>query len=282
MRTIYLIRHEKRFNDGLNECSLTPEGIKSALTKFDTLITDKDLPIYCSPMLRTIQTIYPYAKKNNKIINLDNTLYEYIGNNISHYSMKKKLPTIECLSSTNFYNDLHQYFMNNIINYKTESQLLEQLKIFIIFLQSYVFNDDITDILGIITKLIVQLDKQETSRKDIYDDIQTIYKILKKYKMSDNFRSLDKKIIIKKETYEDVIIRTQDLTKQMLKEDGIYITHLTTLNALLINLYKEIYKDKYCEMLKTQNDLDYCKNNVFPMGCIIKLQITDTIIMQEL
>jgi len=298
MPTIYLIRHEKRFNDGLYDCSLTPEGINNALTKFIKLIPENEYPIYCSPMLRTIQTIYPYAKKYNKMINLDITLYEFINNNISHYSTKTQLPTIDNLLSTNFYNDVYTYFFTYIINYKTESQLLEYLKNFIIYIHPYVSedNDDINTIYDIITKLIIQLDKKEITNVYIYENIKNIQKILKKYTMLNNINYLDKKIVIKKETYEDIILRTRELIKQMLKNDGIYVSHLTTINAIIINLYKEIYKNDYLEILKINknnennennknnennenNEINYCKNNNFSMGTIIKLEITDKIIM---
>ena len=78
---IILLRHEER--NILNPSYFTPlteNGIKNSVFLVDKLKKYKIHKIYCSPFLRTIQTIYPYAIHINKKIRLDYGLYEYIHN----------------------------------------------------------------------------------------------------------------------------------------------------------------------------------------------------------
>ena len=51
--------------------------------------------IYCSPLLRTLQTIYPFAEMNNTQINLEESLYEHISQGTSHYASLNRLPKID-------------------------------------------------------------------------------------------------------------------------------------------------------------------------------------------
>ncbi len=77
---VILLRHEKRGIDVGYYSSLTDEGIFDTIHlkyKLDKIHIDE---IFCSPFVRTIQTIYPYAYKNNKKINLEYGLYEYLHN----------------------------------------------------------------------------------------------------------------------------------------------------------------------------------------------------------
>jgi len=73
---IILLRHGDRFNSPLFETPLTQKGFEQA----DKIATDLSslniTEIYCSPFLRTIQTIYPYCFKNKMEINIENALYE--------------------------------------------------------------------------------------------------------------------------------------------------------------------------------------------------------------
>lgn len=104
--SLYFIRHENRFLHGLADCSLTNEGIFSSKNelpnKINMIIGDNKATInniYCSPLLRTIQTIYPTAKLLEKQIKLDESLYELVNSWTSHYTVfanfDKKLPMIE-------------------------------------------------------------------------------------------------------------------------------------------------------------------------------------------
>jgi broad specificity phosphatase PhoE len=112
----YFVRHENRFLHGLADCSLTNEGIFSAKNelpeKFNMILSDNTIKInniYCSPLLRTIQTIYPTAKLLGKQIKLEQSLYELVNSWTSHYTAfvdcNKNLPMIDhnCKSTIPLY-----------------------------------------------------------------------------------------------------------------------------------------------------------------------------------
>ena len=93
--TLYLIRHEKRLAHGLYDCPLTDSGLISAIYKIAKYNFTKPFNIYCSPLLRTLQTIYPLAQLHNTKIKLDDSLYEYVNNWQSHYAILDDLPKIK-------------------------------------------------------------------------------------------------------------------------------------------------------------------------------------------
>ena len=73
---IYLLRHEKRFNSRFFDTDLTHEGkedAKKLVTKLEELNLDH---IFISPYKRVIQTIEPYLKKSNLMVNPDYGIYE--------------------------------------------------------------------------------------------------------------------------------------------------------------------------------------------------------------
>ena len=75
---IILLRHEERYELPLFFTSLTEKGIinsKNLSNKINKINPDV---IYCSPFLRTIQTIKPYCLDYNKKIRIEYSLYEYI------------------------------------------------------------------------------------------------------------------------------------------------------------------------------------------------------------
>ena len=79
--TIYVLRHERRFSSPKFFSCLTVQGIDNSnllIDKIKNLDIDR---IYCSPFLRTVQTIYPYSVYNNKNINIEYALYEAVKEN---------------------------------------------------------------------------------------------------------------------------------------------------------------------------------------------------------
>ena len=76
--TVYLLRHEKRFPIPTYFTSLTDEGLENSKLLCEEINTIQPDIILTSPFLRCIQTIYPYAKKYNKKINIDYSLYEFL------------------------------------------------------------------------------------------------------------------------------------------------------------------------------------------------------------
>ena len=77
---IILLRHEERGFDVGFYSNLTENGIIKSCILSDKLKKLKIDEIYCSPFIRTLQTIYPFADKYNKKVNLEYGLYEYIHN----------------------------------------------------------------------------------------------------------------------------------------------------------------------------------------------------------
>ena len=96
---IIILRHFKRHGCPLFNTSLTVEGLKDAeniIEELNKLLIDD---IYCSPFLRTIQSIYPYAKKFNIKLKIDNSLYEATNDQL--------------FTDENIMNNYHSHFENN-------------------------------------------------------------------------------------------------------------------------------------------------------------------------
>jgi broad specificity phosphatase PhoE len=73
---LYILRHEERTIDATFFSPLTEKGLLNSnrlVTKLDKLEITK---IYCSPFIRTLQTIYPFSIKNNIKLNLEYNLIE--------------------------------------------------------------------------------------------------------------------------------------------------------------------------------------------------------------
>jgi len=73
---IYILRHEDRTEDATFFSPLTEKGLNNANNLIGYLEKLGITKIYCSPFIRTMQTIYPFAKKNNFKLNLDYGLIE--------------------------------------------------------------------------------------------------------------------------------------------------------------------------------------------------------------
>ncbi|VBB18011.1 putative histidine phosphatase [Yasminevirus sp. GU-2018] len=91
--SLHFMRHEQRYDTALIDCSLTSFGLSRALRKtFPGINPNK---VICSPILRTIQTVYPYVRNRGLSIKLEDSLYEMINDQSSHYNyMKYLIPKI--------------------------------------------------------------------------------------------------------------------------------------------------------------------------------------------
>ena len=77
---LILMRHEERGCNPGFFTELTDNGIVNSCI-IPKLLNDFNIDIiFSSPFIRTLQTIYPYAKKYDKKINVEYGLYEYIHN----------------------------------------------------------------------------------------------------------------------------------------------------------------------------------------------------------
>lgn len=73
---IYILRHEDRTQDCTFFSPLTENGIENSEKLVEILKKLKINKIYSSPFIRTLQTIYPYSKKYEHLINIDYGLAE--------------------------------------------------------------------------------------------------------------------------------------------------------------------------------------------------------------
>lgn len=108
---LILLRHEKRENYPGFFCNLTKEGFEDSFKLINKFKKYKFDFIFCSPLVRTLQTIYPYCIKNKVKVNVEYALYEY-----------KHHPYF--LIEHNIYNmkDIDNKYLKNISNkkYKTK------------------------------------------------------------------------------------------------------------------------------------------------------------------
>ena len=73
---IIILRHGLRDHLPTFMTSLTEAGLKQAINLVDNLGEYDIDEIYCSPFLRTAQTIYPYCIKSKIKIKIENGIYE--------------------------------------------------------------------------------------------------------------------------------------------------------------------------------------------------------------
>jgi len=90
---IYILRHEDRVSDCSFFAPLTEKGLENANLLNKILHECNINVIIASPFIRTLQTIYPHACKNNKLINLEYGLSEIHNKDIiAKKSVGLKLP----------------------------------------------------------------------------------------------------------------------------------------------------------------------------------------------
>ena len=73
---IYILRHEDRTQDCSFFSPLTKKGLENSINLIDTLEKCDINVIFSSPFIRTLQTVYPYAKDKDIKINLEYGLSE--------------------------------------------------------------------------------------------------------------------------------------------------------------------------------------------------------------
>ncbi len=133
---IILLRHEKREDYPGYYSNLTKEGFKDSfklVTKLNKYNIDK---IYCSPLVRTLQTIHPYCIKNKRKVNVEHALYEYKHN--PYFLIEPSIYNIEDInnnyltkiSNKNYKSKYNQNEFNYIL-LENESHLEKRLNKFI-------------------------------------------------------------------------------------------------------------------------------------------------------
>ena len=79
--SIYVLRHEQRYGCPKFFTSLTEKGLENSQILIEKIKKLKINHVYCSPFLRTIQTIYPYINNIDGKIKIENSLYEAVKSN---------------------------------------------------------------------------------------------------------------------------------------------------------------------------------------------------------
>jgi len=96
---LILLRHEKREIHPGFFSSLTEEGLEDSKLLIDKFKKYKIDQIYCSPLLRTLQTIYPYCIKNKRKVTIEYALHEYKHN--PYFLIEPKIYDVEDLKDNN-------------------------------------------------------------------------------------------------------------------------------------------------------------------------------------
>lgn len=144
---LYVLRHEDRTMDLTFFSPLTKNGLNNSVNLIKFLEKEKINSIYSSPYIRTLQTVYPYAKKYDIKPKLEYSLTElYQDENIPKKSYQITLPeyisdsfnydkvynSLIMPDNINFPEDLKDFnkriknFLKNIIkdNYLTDKNIL--------------------------------------------------------------------------------------------------------------------------------------------------------------
>ena len=90
---LYILRHEDRTMDLTFFSPLTKNGLEKSVDLIKYLDKEQINVVYSSPYIRTLQTIYPYVKKQDLKIKLDYSIVElYQEGNIPSKSYQITLP----------------------------------------------------------------------------------------------------------------------------------------------------------------------------------------------
>src|SRR5690242_2611715 len=81
-KRIYTLRHEEREGSTDYLTELTPKGIQRSETHLCALLESLNIDIiYCSPFIRTLQTILPFCQKTGLKVNIEWSLVESMPEN---------------------------------------------------------------------------------------------------------------------------------------------------------------------------------------------------------
>jgi broad specificity phosphatase PhoE len=143
---IYILRHEDRTQDCSFFSPLTKQGLENATELIDVLDKQKINKIYSSPFIRTLQTVYPYVKEKNHLINIDYGLSELHHTDlIAKKSVGMSLP--EYLGEAFCYNPEYKSIIKptEIVYPETEENVNHRVKKFLrqLILLNYNSNDNI-------------------------------------------------------------------------------------------------------------------------------------------
>ena len=138
---LILLRHEKREDYPGFFSNLTKDGHKDSIKLVKSLNKLNIDLIYCSPLVRTLQTIFPYCKKNNVKVNIEYGLYEYKHN--PYFLLEQEIYGIKDIKNKDLTSIVNKNcrskfkksdFKYNIL--EMESDLEKRLSIFLEFIKN--------------------------------------------------------------------------------------------------------------------------------------------------
>lgn len=279
---IYISRHENRYENGLFDCSLTLNGMYNAIKETTRkLLSDKyikdstNVNVYCSPNLRTIQTIIPfcleYSKEKKMSFKFEDSIYELLDHNIKHYY---KFETKPMIKDTHFYYKELKYAQELFDKIK-KCEYLRAREICEILIRS--LNDpitgkwdhiypDVSNAIHILNMMIVEMDTMinnkntDSSYALLLNYTTNVIKIIKNYNVNDYIDNQYKSIIDLNtfwknninncandhESNSDVIFRTSELVNEIMTNDNyknsIYVSHSNVISSIVCNILKYIYE----------------------------------------
>tara|TARA_B110000977_G_scaffold178528_1_gene236269 strand:- start:115 stop:660 length:546 start_codon:yes stop_codon:yes gene_type:complete len=145
---IIILRHCKRFESPGFKTPLTNNGCIQADSLIDKLKDLKIDVILCSPFIRTVHTIFPFAMWNSKLIMLENSLIEYLDLNMhTRESIQYNFDTYGTYIKSGV-NIHYKSFLKleDVKIHETEEQLHTRTKNFLEYIK-YNFKDDATILL---------------------------------------------------------------------------------------------------------------------------------------
>ena len=174
---IYILRHEDRTMDLTFFSPLTKNGLEKSINLISYLEKEKINSIYCSPYIRTLQTIFPYSKKYNLKSKLDYSLTElYQEGNIPKKSYQITLP--EYIAKTFGYDeDYKTMILPSDIKFPENIKLFnDRIKTFLKIIIKNNYNTDNNIVLvthqGVIDIIMRILGKRSSDLKNKVKDIK--------------------------------------------------------------------------------------------------------------
>jgi 2,3-bisphosphoglycerate-dependent phosphoglycerate mutase len=174
---LYILRHEDRTMDLTFFSPLTKNGLEKSVELIKYLDKEQINTIYSSPYIRTLQTIYPYAKKHNLKIKLDYSIVElYQEGNIPSKSYQITLPEY-LAESFNYDNEYTSLIIPTNIKFpELLNSFCERIKLFIknIIITNHKTDNNIVLVThqGVIDVIISILSKSNKNIGSTLEDIK--------------------------------------------------------------------------------------------------------------
>jgi len=145
---IYFLRHEKRPQEQTFEISLTDIGHQNAQKLIPLLDSLSIQQIYSSPFLRCLETLHPFCKNNDKNINVENSLYEFVTERLFTQSNYKQSLTSSQKSKYLVNQDYTSFFdIENLLFPQNEELMEERVYAFLNYLINQYQNQEISILL---------------------------------------------------------------------------------------------------------------------------------------